>query len=143
MATKVMICYPCIDGKPYLKSFHSLMSHATTSKNICRMNYYMQESLISRLRNQAFCDFLLSDCDYLFCLDSDIEILNSPQEDNIIDKLVLDAKEFNGGLYSLKKPGSFVCSSIPLNVRDLKEDMGLIEMRWLSSGAWFISRSCV
>ena len=147
MKPKVFVLYPSLDAKPNLKSFHSLWTHVTNSNADVQLYYRMGESLIQRLRNLAFYDFLQSGYDYFFSLDSDIEILNDPINDNILTKLISDAEchgiDWNGGLYSVKKPFSFVSASCAKDTSQLKFNNGIIEMRWLSSGCWFIKRKVI
>ena len=77
-------------------------------------------------------------------IDSDIEILNHTSNNNIFDKLIAHDKDFVGGLYSIKKPGTNKCSSIPMDENmEFEFNTGLREMKWLSSGCWCLKRSAV
>jgi len=142
---KIFVCYPSLDGKPELDSMQTMIMHTMLSKLSTPLYYYAKgESLISRLRDIAFCDFLQTDCDYFLSIDSDLTILNDPTQNNVIDMLIQNDKWFNGGLYSVKKPMQFISASIPMDcTKELQFNSGLVEMKYLSSGFWFIKRKVI
>ncbi len=83
------------------------------------------------------------DYDYFISIDSDLEIVNCYNTNNIFTKLISHDKDFVGGLYAIKKPGVRRSSSISWIGESPQFDTGLQEMRWLSSGCWCIKRSVI
>jgi len=130
-------------GRPELRMMNSLYQSCQTTKHKIRLNFNENDSLISRVRNVHMSNWYNDnkDCDYFMSWDSDIEA--SPTYGNIFDKLVAANKDFVGGLYALKKPGTRRSASIPLDGSPLRYNSGLIEMRWLSTGCWLITRDAV
>jgi hypothetical protein len=58
--------------------------------------------------------------------------------------MINNNKDFTGGLYSIKVPGSFTPASVPFDCKsELAFNIGLIKMKWLSSGCWFIKRNVI
>jgi hypothetical protein len=84
------------------------------------------------------------DHSYFVSIDSDLEILNRYETNNIFSKLVSHDLDFVGGLYSLKRPGNPICSSVPMDRnRNPELNSGLKKMLWLSSGCWCLKRSMI
>ncbi len=143
---KIFLSVPIL-GRPELQMIYSMYrSILSTRKHQIRLYFNSNDSLISRVRNVHISLFLhqYTECDYFMSWDSDIETLNTFVENNIFDKLIEHDKDFIGGLYAVKKPGSIKCSSISMNSNDdIQFNSGIIPMRWLSSGCWMIKRSAV
>lgn len=146
----VFLSIPILE-KPEFKMIYSTWS-AILSCPEHRVRIFANEndSLISRVRNVHISLFLheYPECDYFISIDSDLEIVNAFNTNNIISKLIAHDKDFVGGLYALKqwekKP---ICSSIPadpsIDRSNIQFDSGLIPMKWLSSGCWCIKRSAL
>ena len=142
---KIFLSIP-IHGKPELKHIYSVYrAILSCPEHQVRIYFNENDSLISRVRNVHISVFLneYTDCDYFMSLDSDIEIINAFQTNNIFSKLTSHNVDFVGGLYALKKPGPIRSSSISLDGTVPEFDSGLIETRWLSTGCWCISRAAV
>lgn len=140
---KIFLSVPVMD-RPELGFIQSMQSACMNSKHQVFTVFHKQDSLISRARNIHISKFLYeyTDMDYFVSLDSDIEIVNQYKTNNIFDKLVAHNLDFVGGLYPSKNPKEKICSSTPIHPehRSPAFDSGLIEMRWLSSGCWCLSR---
>jgi hypothetical protein len=134
-------------GRPELRMMQSLYAAAMTSgQHNVRFYFNENDSLISRARNVHLSTFLYDypECEYFMSIDSDLEIVNAFETNNIFNMLVSHDKEFVGGLYAIKNPGAVRCSSVPFDRFDpLTFDSGLVKMRWLSTGCWCIHRSVV
>jgi len=144
---KIFVSVPIL-GRPELKMIYSLYQSIFTCKeHQVRLYFNENDSLISRVRNAHISTFIneYKDCDYFMSIDSDLEIINCYGTNNIFSKLVAHDKDFVGGLYALKKPGTPVSSSIPDsgNMEKPQFDSGLMKMKWLSSGCWCIKRSVI
>jgi len=134
-------------GKPELRMMYSLYQAIhTCGEHRVRLYYNENDSLISRVRNVHLTAFYndYPECDYFVSLDSDIEIVNCFNTNNIFTKLLSHNLDFVGGLYALKSTEDVKCSSIPMDHDSpLEFDSGLREMRWLSSGCWCLKRDMV
>ena len=136
-----------VADKPELKTLFSLYQALGSSG--CEVEIYATEgdSLISRVRNSHITIFLdeFKDFDYFISIDSDLEIINKFENDNIFKKLISHNKDFVGGLYALKNSQDEPqTSSLSLEGSNkLSYNTGLIEMEWLSSGCWCIKRSAL
>ena len=133
-------------GKPELKMMYTMyQAMASSRQHQIRLYFNENDSLISRVRNVHSSAFLndFPECDYYMSLDSDLEILNHYQSDNIFNRLIDNDKDFTGGLYAIKKPGVRACASIALDAGNFEFNTGLREMLWLSSGCWCIKRSAM
>jgi hypothetical protein len=142
---KIFLSLP-VAGRPELKTMYSLFSSMLTSKHEVKLYSTENDSLISRVRNTHVSVFLEEhkDYDYFFSLDSDLEIVNCQHSDNIFDKLINHNKDFVGGLYALKNHDEIKCSSFAINGSNkIQLDTGLIEMQWLSTGCWCLTRKMV
>lgn len=146
----IFLSVPILD-RPEFKMIYS-MYQAILSCKEHRVRLFVNEndSLISRVRNVHMSLFLdeYKECDYFVSLDSDLEIVNSYNTNNLFTKLLSHDKDFVGGLYALKQPnGPARTSSVPLDPTmersNLPFDQGLLPMRWLSAGCWCLRRSAV
>jgi hypothetical protein len=146
----IFLSIPILD-KPEYRMIHSVYQ-AILSCREHRVRIFVNEndSLISRVRNVHMSLFYheYKDCDYFMSLDSDLEVVNCFNTNNIFTKLLSHDKDFVGGLYALKKmQGPPVCASVVANnlyARDkIPFNSGLIEMLWLSTGCWCLKRSAV
>lgn len=141
---KIFLSVPVL-GRPELKMMYTMYQAILSSKHEVRVYYNENDSLISRVRNVHISAFYnkYPDCDYFVSLDSDIQLINCVNGNNIFDKLVSHNVDFCGGLYAVKKPGPKRCSSICASGVVPPYNSGLCEMTWLSSGCWCINRSVV
>jgi hypothetical protein len=146
----IFLSVPILD-KPEFKMIYS-MYQAILSCREHRVRLFVNEndSLISRVRNVHLSLFLeeFKQCDYFISIDSDLEIVNCYNTNNIFTKLLSHDKEFVGGLYALKQYNNAPrTSSVPMDISldraDMPFDKGLIPMRWLSAGCWCLKRSAV
>jgi len=146
----IFLSIPVLD-RPELKMMYSMyQAMLSCGEHNVRIYFNENDSLISRVRNVHMSTFLndYPECDYFMSIDSDLEIVNAFQSNNIFSKLISHDVDFVGGLYPLKQNNTKpLCASIPLSdtiKRDnIPFDSGLIEMRWLSSGCWCIKRSAI
>ena len=117
---KVFVSLPVL-GRPNLRMIQSLYAAANSCKeHEIVIHSSENDSMISRVRNVHISKFIndYRDCDYFVLIDSDLEIMNRFSTNNIFTKLISHDLDFVGGLYSLKRPGSPICSSVPMD-RDL------------------------
>lgn len=131
---------------PELKMIYSMYRAILSCKdNKVRLYFNENDSLISRVRNVHLSAFLYDypECDYFMSLDSDIEMLNVYDSNNIFSKLVSHNLDFVGGLYAIKRPGPLACSSIAASGNIPAFDSGLEEMKWMSTGCWCLKRSAI
>lgn len=143
--SKIFLSVPIL-GRPELRMIYSMyQSILSCREHQVRVYFNENDSLISRVRNVHMSAFYYDypECEYFMSWDSDIEVMNAVQYNNIFTKLISHKLDFVGGLYAIKKPGTRRCSSITLNGANPSFDTGLVEMRWLSSGCWCIHRSAV
>jgi len=147
---KIFLSVPVLD-KPELKMLYSTyQAMLSCGEHQVRIYFNENDSLISRVRNVHISAFLddFQECDYFFSIDSDLEVVNAFNTNNLFSKLIAADKDFVGGLYPLKQNGPRpLCSSIPeannVNRENIPFNSGLLQMRWLSSGCWCIKRSAV
>jgi len=142
---KIFVSLPIMD-KPEMPMIMSLYKAILTSKHKARLHITQNDSLISRVRNTSISAFYdeFPDYDYFVSIDSDLEIKNCYDTDNIFDRLIAHDLDFVGGLYSLKSTKQRRCSSIFMdNNKKVEFGTGLVEMKWLSSGCWCLKRSAV
>ena len=143
---KILVSYPVL-GRPNMRSMQSLYSAINSCKEHDVVIHSSEnDSMISRVRNVHISTFIndYPECDYFVSIDSDLEIVNRFWNNNIFTKLVSHGAKFVGGLYSLKKDGESISSSVPMD-RNQKPDFdsGLIPMLWLSTGCWCLHRSAI
>jgi hypothetical protein len=138
---ELFVVYPSISGRPVLNSFSTLYQSMLHCGHQVTLHCPQGESLVNRMRDYSIATFLKSKASYYISVDDDIEICNPPLEYNFISRLLEHEKAFVGGLYALKQPFHFRCSSITANKQPVKFNAGLVEMRWLSAGCWCIHRS--
>ena len=143
---RIFVSCPILD-RPEFRMIDSVyQAIASCKEHQIRIYVHENDSLISRVRNSHLSVFMndAKDFDYFISFDSDIEIINRYQHNNIFTKLVAHNKDFVGGLYALKNDGKGVaCSSVPMEKGTIHYDSGLVRMRWLSSGCWCIKRSAL
>lgn len=146
---KIFLSIPILD-RPEFRSIYSVyFSMFTCKEHQLRIHTSEGCSLIERARNSHISAFLddYKECDYFMSLDSDIEIINCFSNNNIFKKLIDHDLDFVGGLYALKSGGTSgkpICSSLSMkNNLDINFDVGLIEMKYLSTGCWMLKRSVV
>lgn len=144
--SKIFLSYPTLHA-PDMRSITSVYQAVLTcaDKHQVLLKYEVGDSLISRARNNHITEFLNdTDCEYFVSIDSDIEIVNVFQTNNIFCKLTEHDVDFVGGLYALKNDKVIQCSSQSIKQEDTWEfGSGLKEMKWLSSGCWCLKRSAV
>jgi hypothetical protein len=143
---KILVSVPIL-GRPHLRMMQSLYSAINNCKeHDISIHFSENDSLISRARNVHLSTFIhdYPDYDFFISIDSDLEIVNKFWNNNIFTKLVKHNKEFVGGLYSLKREGVPISSSVPLD-RDRAPafNSGLKEMLWMSTGCWCLKRSAI
>lgn len=117
----IFLSIPVMD-KPELRMIRSLYTAIQNSNHKVYTCFSENESLIQRARNSHISTFLndFTDFQYFMSIDSDIEILNCSKENNIFNKLIYSDKQFIGGLYSLKNPNETICSSIPVENKNIE-----------------------
>lgn len=143
--SNIFCALPILD-KPEWRSVATLYDSIFSSKHKIIPNVLESDSLISRVRNNQISIFLqdFKQCEYFFCLDSDLEIINKYQTNNIFNKLIDNDLDFVGAIYPVKDPSSNRCASIAVDLNSNFEfDSGLREMKYLSSGCWMIKRSAL
>ena len=143
--SEIFVSVPIMD-RPEFKFISTLyQSMMTNPGTTVRLYVNEGDSLISRVRNVHMSIFYYDypECEYFISLDSDLEIVNAFDTNNVFKKLLSHDLDFVGGLYSTKKVGG-QCSSVAEDMRSKFEfDSGLAKMRWLSTGCWCIKRSVV
>jgi len=143
---KILVSVPVL-GRPHLRMMQSLYSAINACKEHDISIFYSEnDSMISRVRNVHLSTFIhdYSDYEYFISIDSDIEIVNHFQTNNIFSKLVAHDLPFVGGLYSLKRDDETICSSLAMDrIKKPQFNNGLKNMLWLSSGCWCLKRSMV
>lgn len=96
-----MIATPCYGGlvhEPYLRGMTSLAGLASGSGLAVNMATVVNESLITRARNELVKYLTMTDCTHLFFIDADISF--TPQD---VFRLLLHDKDIVVGAYPLKK----------------------------------------
>jgi hypothetical protein len=143
--SKIFLSMPVAD-KPELKTINSLFSAILSSKHQVIIHSTENDSLISRIRNSHVSSFLdeYKQFDYFFSLDSDLEIVNCCLQNNIFDKLIAHDKDFVGGLYALKSQSEVKSSSFTMEGKNkIPKNIGLVRMKWLSTGCWCLKRQAI
>ena len=143
---KILVSVPVL-GRPSLKMMQSLYSAINSCKEHDITIYTSEnDSMISRVRNVHISTYIhdYKEYDYFVSIDSDLEIINIFESNNIFTKLVSHDVKFVGGLYALKKEGEKVCASIPMDRNRQPEFNGELKpMLWLSSGCWCLRRDAI
>lgn len=146
----IFLSVPILDKPEHIMQHSMYQAILSCKEHKVRLFTNLGDSLISRVRNVHISLFLneFKECDYFMSIDSDLEIVNCYNTNNIFTKLIAHNKDFVGGLYALKQPNGIPsCSSIPLDPKfdrsAIPFDQGLIEMRWLSAGCWCLKRSAI
>lgn len=95
---KIYMSMPSIDGKIYQKTLLTLAT--ITKKHELVYKFIENSSLITKARQDAFGDFIRSDCDYLLTVDSDM-VLGPP---GILDHMIENCPPDSiiGGAYAMK-----------------------------------------
>jgi hypothetical protein len=143
---KILVSVPVL-GRPNLRMMQSLYSAINSCKEHDITIYTSEnDSMISRVRNVHISTYIhdYKEYDYFISIDSDLEIVNKFESNNIFSKLVAHDVKFVGGLYALKKEGEVVCASVPMDRNRSPEFNGdLTSMLWLSSGCWCLRRDAI
>jgi len=109
------------------------------------LHWNRQDSMISRSRNVIWSDWILrGDQEVFVFIDSDLEIVQTASDMNLLDMLVDDLQkpgvDFVGGLYSVKgfppRSASVMLGNSPVP----QYNTGLHQARWLSTGCWAMNR---
>lgn len=96
----IMIATPCYGGmihEAYLRGLTSLVAQVAGSGDPINLATVINESLITRARNELVKHFLISDCTHLFFIDSDIKF--TPED---VFRLVSHDKDVVVASYPLK-----------------------------------------
>ena len=142
----IFLSIPILEKPEFKMIFSTYAAIQSCKDHKVRLFANENDSLISRVRNVHMSAFLndYPECDYFICIDSDIELVNIYQTNNLLTKLISHDKDFVGGLYPLKQyKNKPTCASVPEGNIDRTEipfDQGLLPMKWLSSGCWCIKR---
>ena len=142
----IFLSIPILEKPEFKMIFSTYAAIQSCKDHKVRLFANENDSLISRVRNVHMSAFLndYPECDYFICIDSDIELVNIYQTNNLLTKLISHDKDFVGGLYPLKQyKNKPTCASVPEGNIDRTEipfDQELLPMKWLSSGCWCIKR---
>ena len=97
---RIMIATPCYGGmihEPYLRGLTSLVAQMSGSGLPIHLSTVINESLITRARNELVKHFMMTDCTHLMFIDSDIGF--TPED---VLRLVAHDKDIVVGAYPLK-----------------------------------------
>lgn len=138
---KVMISTPAYDGRchvPYALSLtettHLLLSHGIQ----VTYNITTSGSLLVAERNRILKAFMDSDCTHLLCVDSD---LGWPCQ--AVVKLLLDDKEFVGGVYPARDGKTFTFRPAHNPDQSIVSEGNLLKMEYIPAGFMLIKRSVI
>lgn len=136
---KIFVAIPVYDGKLQVQTVKCLLEENTVANGIgdeLRVNFLTSCSVPAQGRNQLVQDFLNSDCDRLFFLDSDISF-----EPGSIVKLCHMPYDFVGGVYRYKHREEKYPIWWKKDQKQLiSNEHGLLEVSMLPTGFLALSR---